>query len=163
MIQLKQRTRKARDVRKLSDPVNISRTKTHRFVSLARTGLIAIIFAFSLLVFTPAPAQAAPCKDDNGNASSFFDWGLCDSSGAQVYPNQVVGILMIILNWLAVGVTIAVVGGIIYGAILYTTSAGEADKAKKGMDTIRGAFIALILFFAMWALLNWLVPGGMFN
>ena len=71
--------------------------------------------------------------------------------------------LVTISNWLAAGVVIAVIGGIIYGAIMYATSAGDASKAKSATEIIRNAFIALILYFLMWAFLQYIVPGGLFN
>jgi hypothetical protein len=84
---------------------------------------------------------------------TYFNWG----------DQTITGMLMTIFNWLAVGVSIAVVAGIIYGAILYITSAGDSGKAQKGIEAIRNAVIALILYFAMFTLLNFLVPGGLFT
>jgi hypothetical protein len=62
-----------------------------------------------------------------------------------------------------VGVTIAVIGGIIYGAFMYATSGGNSSQSQKAMGIIRNAIIALVLYFAMWSSLNWLIPGGLFN
>jgi uncharacterized protein (UPF0303 family) len=96
---------------------------------------------------------ARTCTDSRGkDYETTFDLGC-----------NIEDILMTILNWLAVGVTIAVVGGVIYGAVLYTSAAGNAEQAKRAMGVIRNAFVALLLYFAMWAILNWLVPGGLFN
>jgi hypothetical protein len=97
---------------------------------------------------------AVPCQGSHGEYETFFDLD-CDRG--------VEGLLLIILDWLAIGVSIAVVGGIIYGAVLYTSAAGNAEQAKKALGIIRTAFIALLMYFAMWAILNWLVPGGLFN
>jgi uncharacterized membrane protein len=99
---------------------------------------------------------AAECIGQNGQKTeTFFDWG-CNNAG-------ITGMLITILNWLAIGVAVAVLGGVIYGAILYTTAAGNAEQTKRAIGAIRNAFIALVLYFAMWAFLNWLVPGGLFN
>ena len=98
------------------------------------------------------PIFAATC----GKTNTFFEWN-CGNG------DPIVGLLLTITNWLAIGVIIAVIGGIIYGAILYTTSGGNKAQAEKAIGTIRSAIIALVLYFAMWALLNWLTPGGMFN
>ncbi len=118
----------------------------------ASVGAIFVAVVASALLHT-RDALAATC----GGVTTFFEWG-CTSSGEQITP-----VLVQILNWLAVGVTIAVIGGIIYGAIMYTTSGGNSEQSKKAMGIIYNAFIALALYFAMWALLNWLVPGGIFN
>ena len=115
-------------------------------------GALSAATVLSLLASTESHA-ASKC----GDVDTFFNWG-CSSSGEQITP-----VLITVLNWLAVGVTIAVIGGIIYGAIMYTTSGGSPEQSKKAMGIIRNAFIALVMYFAMWALLNWLVPGGLFS
>lgn len=94
-----------------------------------------------------------------GSAGTFFDWG-CNGASDK---DSILTVLVTISNWLAAGVVIAVIGGIIYGAIMYATSAGDAAKAKSATEIIRNAFIALILYFLMWAFLQYIVPGGLFN
>ena len=94
-----------------------------------------------------------------GSAHTFFDWG-CNGVDDK---DSILTVLVTISNWLAAGVVIAVIGGIIYGAIMYATSAGDAGKAKSATEIIRNAFIALILYFLMWAFLQYIVPGGLFN
>ena len=108
----------------------------------------------------PQPGQSSGTNNSSGTGNSsfdgtptFFNWG----------GGGITGLLATILNWMAIGVAIAVVGGIIYGAIMYTTSGGNQEQTKKSMGIIRNAIIALILYFAMWALLNWLIPGGLFS
>ncbi len=107
----------------------------------------------SLLHSTPSSAANTNC-----GVNTFFDWGCKSGASEQITP-----VLITMLNWLAVGVTLAVVGGIIYGAIMYTSSGGNQQQAQKAMGIIRNAFIALVMYFAMWALLNWLIPGGLFR
>ncbi len=104
-----------------------------------------------------ASSKSVAAPNTECGVNTFFDWG-CDNSGKE----QITPVLITILNWLAVGVTLAVIGGIIYGAIMYTTSGGNSQQSQKAMGIIRNAFIALVMYFAMWALLNWLVPGGLF-
>ena len=94
-----------------------------------------------------------------GSAHTFFDWG-CNGVDDK---DSILTVLVTISNWLAAGVVIAVIGGIIYGAIMYATSAGDAAKAKSATEIIRNAFIALILYFLMWAFLQYIVPGGLFG
>lgn len=94
-----------------------------------------------------------------GTAHTFFDWG-CNGADDK---DSILTVLVTISNWLAAGVVIAVIGGIIYGAIMYATSAGDAGKAKSATEIIRNAFIALILYFLMWAFLQYIVPGGLFG
>ena len=113
----------------------------------------AVLSAIITAGFSAQNTFAEKC----GETETFFDWG-CKGN-----DDVIMNVLITVLNWMAVGVAIAVVGGVIYGAILYTSSGGKVEQSKKAMGIIRNAIIALILYFAMWALLNFLVPGGLFN
>ena len=124
----------------------VVRTKT--YVSLALAMLA------TLLVVAPTPVYAA--EDCNGTAT-FFKW---NCSGGD---NQIMSILGQILNWLAIGVSVAVLIGIVYGAVMYASAGGNEAQTKKAIGIIRNAIIALILYFAMWAILQYLIPGGVFE
>jgi len=87
--------------------------------------------------------------------STYFNWG----DGCVGIP----GLIMTIFNWLTIGVAAAIVIGIILGAIQYSTAQGNQENAKKGIQKITSALLALGLYLIMWALLNFLVPGGMLN
>ena len=76
---------------------------------------------------------------------------------------SIVGMLVQIINFLAVGVGIAVVGGIIWGGLIYASSNGDAGKTKQAITIIVNAVVGLLLFIFMYALVNFLVPGGVFN
>ena len=95
--------------------------------------------------------------DDSCGTQTFFNWG-CNGNG-----NGIMGLLVTILNWLSIGVALVVVGGIIYGGITYSTANGDSGRVEAAIRQIRNAVIALLMYFAMWSLLNWLVPGGLFN
>ncbi len=73
------------------------------------------------------------------------------------------GILMYIINFLSVGVVIAVVGGIAWGGLTYARSDGEPAVTKQAIEMIRNAIIALVLFMILWSAANFLIPGGAFN
>jgi hypothetical protein len=119
----------------------------------ARVALLAALM-FMTGLLTAIPAYAAQC----GGTNTYFDWGDCSQGG-----NPVMAVVISIFNWLAIGVTIVVIGAVIYGGIMYSSSGGNPEQAKKAMGVIRGAIIALILYFAMFAVLNFLVPGGLFT
>lgn len=131
----------------------MSRLKSKKRNWKLNTAAILLTVTAMSLLHSARSYAATTC----GNTETFFNWG-CSGSGEQITP-----VLITIVNWLAVGVTLAVIGGIIYGAIMYTTSGGNPQQAQKAMGIIRNAFIALILYFIMWALLNWLIPGGLFS
>lgn len=92
-----------------------------------------------------------------GETHTFFNWGGCDSG------NPILSVLATILNWAAGAVVVVVLVGILYGAIMYASAGGKEDQVKKAIGIIRNAIIALILYFAMYAILQYLIPGGLFN
>ena len=81
---------------------------------------------------------------------TYFNWG----------DGTIQGLLNTVVGWLAGGVGLGVLIGLIYGAILYTTAAGNASQSKKGIEVIRNSAVALILFFAMYGALKLLGVKG---
>lgn len=73
------------------------------------------------------------------------------------------GILLIAINILVAGVGVLALGGIIYGAVLYTSAGGNPEQVKKARGIFTNVVIGVIAFGGMYALLNFLVPGGVFN
>lgn len=65
-----------------------------------------------------------------------------------------------IIAFLSFAVGLAVVIGIIAGGIQYATSAGDAQKAAEGKRHIWSAIFALLIYLFLFALLNFLIPGG---
>lgn len=114
------------------------------------------VLASSLVTLNlPNTAKAATC---NG-VETFFDWGCNDSDTGE---QTLLGLLGTILNWVAIGVSVAVLGGIVYGAIMYASAGGNEAQTKKAVSIIKNAIIALILYFAMYSILQFLIPGGLF-
>jgi hypothetical protein len=85
----------------------------------------------------------------------------CKDDGT-LQNNGIWQLLLLVINILTAGVGVLAVGGIVYGAILYTTAEDKADQVKKATDIITNVIIGLVLFALMWAGLNFLVPGGVF-
>jgi uncharacterized membrane protein len=130
--------------------------KQKRFYKLSAV-VSVLVLAVALVTFlTPAQTFATSTC---GNTTTFFNWGCSSNSGG----DQVTPLLITIVNWAAAGVTVAVIIGVIYGAIMFATSSGNQEQTKKAKEIIRNAVIALVLYFAMWSLMNFLVPGGLFN
>ena len=125
----------------------------HRMPKIRKCVLVPTMLATLLMVMS-APVYAA--EDCNGTAT-FFKW---NCSGGD---NQIMSVLGQILNWLAIGVSVAVLIGIVYGAVMYASAGGIEAQTKKAIGVIRNAIVALILYFAMWAILQYLIPGGVFG
>lgn len=72
-------------------------------------------------------------------------------------------ILLLVINIMTVGVGVLALAGIVYGGVLYTSAGGSAEQIKKAKTVFTNVVIGIIAFGGMYALLNFLVPGGVFN
>jgi hypothetical protein len=64
------------------------------------------------------------------------------------------------IAFLSFAVGLAVVIGVIIGGMQYITSAGDPQKAATGKRHIWNAIIAMLVYLFLFALLNFLIPGG---
>lgn len=118
------------------------------FTLIASTGLVAAM-SLSLLA-SPVVGAADPCKDLDTSVIK------CDTQGG----NPIMSLVMQVTNFLSIGVGILVVGGIVWGSLLYTTSNGEPGKAQQGITVIVNAVLGLILFIFAYAIIDYLTPGS---
>lgn len=121
---------------------------------------VAVLMQIAILGFLSVGVQAATCYGSDGKPyeTSIIDCSTAGDTG----KGLIWEVLTIAVNFLAAGVGIAVVAGIVFGAVTYATAAGNADQAKKGISFVTNAVIALLLFIFMYAIINFLVPGGLF-
>lgn len=68
-----------------------------------------------------------------------------------------------LLNFLGAIVGLVVTISIVVGGIQYSSSTDDPKKLAAAKERIRNAVIALVAFLFLFALLQWLVPGGGFN
>lgn len=61
------------------------------------------------------------------------------------------------------GVGVAAVGGIAWGALLYTTAESKPEQTKKVIGIITNVVIGLVAYAVMGVLLNFVIPGGVFG
>jgi hypothetical protein len=85
------------------------------------------------------------------------------TTGNTVQQNIIFNWLVGIIRFLSAGVGIAVVGGIVYGGILYLTARDNSGQTQKAVTVIINAVIGLLLYIMMFAILNFLIPGGIFT
>lgn len=133
----------------------------------------SLIVMLTMFAFLAAPASAAvKCPDEANPGKGIYCCGKTQTSvdfNCESNKNDTTGSLTItslivtIINFLAIGVGIAVVGGIVWGSLWYTTANGNAGQAQQGISIIINSVIGLVLFLFMWAMINFLVPGGVFN
>ena len=68
-----------------------------------------------------------------------------------------------IINLLSAMVGVVVVVGIIVGAIQFSSSAGDPQKAANGKNHIRNALLGLLAYILLYAFLQFMLPGGALN
>lgn len=117
-----------------------------------KTNIIAVaalaIGAVSLLYGRTALAEST-C----GDTKTFFNWNCPDGT------NPILGMLSTILGWAAVAVIPVCTIGIVVGAIMYASSGDNQANAKKGLDVIRNAIIALVIWAAARGILLFIIPS----
>lgn len=121
--------------------------------------MVGLFFA-SLPVLGPVTTvSAAEC---GGVQTSIIS---CEQTGDsdEIKDTGLWGILILVMNIMIAGVGVLALAGIVYGAVLYTSAGGNAEQVKKAMGIFTNVVIGIIAFGGMWALLNFLIPGGAFT
>lgn len=86
-----------------------------------------------------------------------------DGEGAgpdAIKKSGLMGILVVVINVMAAAVGILAVGAFVYAGFLYASAADSQERVKQAIDIIRNTVIGLALFAALYALVNFIVPGG---
>ena len=77
--------------------------------------------------------------------------------------NAIVKDLNDIVDVLSAGVGVVVIGTIITGAIQYIMAGDKSESVAKARQRITNGVLALVLYLVIFAFLQWIVPGGVFN
>ncbi len=83
--------------------------------------------------------------------------------GSKVENSGVWGILLIVVNVMTAGVGVLALAGIVYGAVIYTSAGGSPEQIKKARTIFTNVVIGVLAFAGMYTLLQFIVPGGVFN
>lgn len=130
--------------------------------------VLFLLFATTLTACLPSSVLANHCNKDTEQELSI---AITDpNTGATVHcvpknstdiqTNPILLFLRAVLQFLAFGIGLAIVGGLVVGGIMYTTARANAQQVQKAEATIRNALIGLALFIFTFAIINFLVPGG---
>ena len=124
--------------------------------------LVGFLFAFSSLVTLASPTLA---KGNNGceTDTAIIKCDNVDTDASGMQNTGLWSILLTVINIMTVGVGVLALAGIVYGGILYTSSGGSPEQVKKARAIFTNVVIGVIAFGGMYALLNFIVPGGIFN
>lgn len=83
------------------------------------------------------------------------------TKASSVTKTGIWALLIIAINIITFGIGLAAVAGIVWGAIMYTTASGKPEQVKKANMIIANTVLGLIVYAAMYAFMNFIIPGGL--
>lgn len=142
----------------------------HAFLRKIKTLPIIVLAAFSFAFVGAVQPALAACDPANEQKVSIGLPGAVERGGEwciplnkgnrDIFQNPILIYLKGVVQFLAVGIGLAVVGGIIFGGVTYLTARANAGQVEKAIEIIRSAIIGLLLYIFMFAIINFLIPGG---
>jgi len=100
------------------------------------------------------PSSQCESTDSHGNVVP------CSQSSASSF---VVNYLNPLINFLGIGVGLIIIIMVVIGGIQYSTSGGNQNQVAAAKKRIGNALLALVAFALMYAVLQWIIPGGLFR
>lgn len=110
--------------------------------------------------------EDVPGRDQCGKGDKQVQVGFNIGCRGNDYPretlNPIVDMAFAVFRVLSVGVGMVVIGSIIVAGIQYSASRGNPQATQASIKRITSAITALLLYVFMFAIANFVVPGGMF-
>lgn len=129
-----------------------------------RVLVLSALFVIPVLAAVPAEnVGAAKCGGADTAIIECSQDNKTDTNGDGVVNEKdsgVWGLLLIVINVLTAGVGVVALAGLVYGAILYSAAGGNPEQVKKARAVFTNIVIGIVAFAGMWALLNFIIPGG---
>lgn len=97
------------------------------------------------------------CGSGDNAVKTRFDFG-CTGEGGPIED-----FAFAIIRFLSFGVGIILAASIIYAGIMYSTSGGNPEQTQASKKRILNAMVALVFYVLIFALIQFLVPGGLFK
>lgn len=116
-----------------------------------------------VFVAVAAPITTVNAAECGGRPTAIINCEQKGGEGADVEETGLWGLLLMVINILTAGVGVVALGGIVYGSVLYATARGSVEQTKKAQAIFRSVVIGVVLFAGMYMLLEFIVPGGVFN
>lgn len=135
-------------------------------------GLATAFLAVFILLAVPSGAQAgsaiANCTTGDGQAgvrtAISVGGSNCVALGNGTLQGNAIFVYIVnILKVVSALAGIATVGGFVWGGILYITARANAGQVENAKNVMVNSAIGLLLFIFMYAILQFLVPGGVFT
>lgn len=102
------------------------------------------------------PEERGQCVEDYREADTGSTGGVATNS------DELDNWLQRIINLLSGAVGITVVFSLVMAGIQYTSAGGNASQVAAAKNRIAMAILAMVLFLFSYAILQWLIPGGIF-
>lgn len=100
------------------------------------------------------PCEGSECADTPTGQGKNCDDKQCDLVALYVNPA---------IQLLSITVGLVVAASLIMGGIQYTTSSGDPQKTSAAKGRIQNTLMAFLAYAFLYAFLNFLIPGGLFN
>jgi hypothetical protein len=127
-------------------------TPTNKIKKAIFTLMVSVGLLSLLTLAVPKFALAAdPCNQKKPTN---------DSLQKCLQKNPIVDDIQRVVNFLAAGVGIVIVGNIIFGGIQYSWAGNNPSAVTAAKTRIQNSLIALLAFFFVYAFLQWVIPGG---
>ena len=118
--------------------------------------IVIIALAIAVVGVAAPSVQALDC--------TILPQSICDASDdGELQDSSVWKLLMMGLRILTAGIGVTAVCALGYFSFLYATAGDNANQIKEAKDNIRNTIVGIILYGAMYLLLEYLVPGGVFT
>lgn len=136
---------------------------------------VAVAMLFAPIMATAGPVWATEELDEGGGLDAELSDKTQEESPDEtpgdknnppettILPNDldVMKILKLVLNILVYGLGVAAVLGTVIAAIMYLTARDNEQQVAKAKTRLYEVVIGLVAWAVMWALLQWLLPGGL--
>lgn len=129
-----------------------------KILSMALPALLGLGILGAVFPAAPVLAQSSECPQ---TAIIECD-GSLDGSGS-VSEDTLWDLINMGITILTAGVGVLALAGIVWGAVLYTSAGGSPEQVKKAIGVFTNVAIGVVAFGGMYVLLNFLIPGGVFN
>jgi hypothetical protein len=120
---------------------------------------LLILALTSLFVMSATPAFAATNSGTKcGDTKTQFI--ACDSKTGLGTIGDLIKISLLVLTVL---IGVVATGGLAYAGVIYAAARDEQSKISEAKTIIRNVIIGLVLYGFTVAIINWLVPGSVFD
>jgi hypothetical protein len=113
--------------------------------------------------FFGTPDGGHLCGNTDNAVKTKFNFGCLGDSYTQGDLGPIEDLLYALIRFMSVGVGIVLVGAIIISGIQYSTSEGNPETTVAAKNRIQSVVAGLIIYIFAFSLLQYLVPGGIFN